>query len=247
YLNQFLAVTVGWEVPKFLSHDPFSVPGAWFNLPAVLILLAVTAVLVIGIRESAASNTALVVIKIGVVLFVIVVGWSFVDPANWTESPVEDRKVREQRAIPDLAAELATDEAGMRKAARSWAAWYAKKEVEDDTPVEVTVFVNGQRMLKLANEDIDIAQRAEAIEKQTIALLHYRNAEASGDAQRLAAVMQRVGGDLPETRRDREVAEAILAKAREQGPIEARKSWGLLAYLGIDDALARLDEATRTR
>src|SRR5262249_57922340 len=104
-----LAVTVGWEVPKFLSHDPFSVPGAWFNLPAVLILLAVTAVLVIGIRESAASNTALVVIKIGVVLFVIVVGWSFVDPANWTEIPVEDRKRTEQAPIPGPAAERARD------------------------------------------------------------------------------------------------------------------------------------------
>ena len=44
------------------------------NLPAVLILMACTSVLVIGIRESAASNTALVLLKLGVVVFVIVVG-----------------------------------------------------------------------------------------------------------------------------------------------------------------------------
>src|SRR5215471_2076956 len=92
YLNSLLDTLFGWRIPDYLCNDPFSTPGAWFNLPAVLILVVVTAILVIGIRESAASNTALVIIKVGVVLFVIVVGWSFVDPANWTEIPVEDRK-----------------------------------------------------------------------------------------------------------------------------------------------------------
>src|SRR5205085_5163117 len=71
YLNELLDL-VGWRIPDYLSNDPFSKPGAWFNLPAVLIMLAVTTVLVIGIRESAASNTALVTIKVGVVLFVVI-------------------------------------------------------------------------------------------------------------------------------------------------------------------------------
>src|SRR5947209_9424221 len=73
YLNEFLEVCFGREyrVPDFLCHDPFSTPGAIMNLPAMLIMFLVTVVLVIGIRESAASNTALVALKLGVVLFVI--------------------------------------------------------------------------------------------------------------------------------------------------------------------------------
>src|SRR6201991_4437559 len=33
YLNEFLTITIGWKVPDFLCHDPFSTTGAWFNLP----------------------------------------------------------------------------------------------------------------------------------------------------------------------------------------------------------------------
>src|SRR5881398_3215238 len=57
YFNKLLKVLGAPEVPAFLSNDPFSTPDAWLNLPAVVILLLVTTVLVIGIRESAASNT----------------------------------------------------------------------------------------------------------------------------------------------------------------------------------------------
>src|SRR5581483_11028898 len=62
YFNEFTQILFQWEVPEFLSYDPFSKPGAIMNVPAVLILIAVTAVLVIGIRESAASNTLLVLV-----------------------------------------------------------------------------------------------------------------------------------------------------------------------------------------
>ena len=50
------------------------VTGAVMNLPALLVVLAVTVVLVIGIRESASFNAAMVILKLAVVLFVIVVG-----------------------------------------------------------------------------------------------------------------------------------------------------------------------------
>ena len=43
----------------------------------------VTAVLVVGIRESAGLNTVLVIVKVAAVLFVIAVGAFFVDPRNW--------------------------------------------------------------------------------------------------------------------------------------------------------------------
>src|ERR671920_478763 len=52
YFNELTRILFNWEVPKYLCHDPFTETGAWFNLPAVLILGLVTLVLVIGIRES---------------------------------------------------------------------------------------------------------------------------------------------------------------------------------------------------
>ncbi|APW63884.1 amino acid permease [Paludisphaera borealis] len=55
----------------------------WFNLPAVLVTAVVTAVLVIGIRESAGFNAAMVLLNIGVVLTVVGAGAAYVDPANW--------------------------------------------------------------------------------------------------------------------------------------------------------------------
>jgi APA family basic amino acid/polyamine antiporter len=94
YFNSFLSVLFNIEVPKQLLNDPFTSSGGvhgWFNLPAVLIMLFVTAVLVIGIRESATTNAILVAIKLGVVLFVIGVGFQYVNPDNWTSVPVEAR------------------------------------------------------------------------------------------------------------------------------------------------------------
>lgn len=54
-----------------------------FNLPALLIVLAVTVVLIYGIRESARTNTAIVILKVAVVVFVISFGGFMVNPGNW--------------------------------------------------------------------------------------------------------------------------------------------------------------------
>jgi len=56
---------------------------AVFNLPAVLITIAVTMLLVIGVSESATVNAVIVVIKVAVVLIVIGAGAMFIEPANW--------------------------------------------------------------------------------------------------------------------------------------------------------------------
>ncbi|HEY7001709.1 MAG TPA: amino acid permease [Candidatus Udaeobacter sp.] len=53
------------------------------NLPAVLIVAAVTVLLIYGIRESARTNTAIVVTKVAVVVFVIAFGAFMVHPINW--------------------------------------------------------------------------------------------------------------------------------------------------------------------
>ncbi len=60
-----------------------------FNLPAFVIALVITAVLVVGIKESASFNATIVVIKVSVVLFVIILGLRYVDAANYGHSWAE--------------------------------------------------------------------------------------------------------------------------------------------------------------
>jgi APA family basic amino acid/polyamine antiporter len=55
-----------------------------FNLPAVLIVLALTWILILGIRESARLNTALVVLKLAVIAVFVGIGVFYVKPQNWT-------------------------------------------------------------------------------------------------------------------------------------------------------------------
>jgi APA family basic amino acid/polyamine antiporter len=54
-----------------------------FNLPAFMIALAITAVLTIGIRESARFNAVVVAIKVSVVLFVVGLGVAYINKSNW--------------------------------------------------------------------------------------------------------------------------------------------------------------------
>ena len=56
---------------------------AVFNLPAVLITIAVTVLLIGGVSESATVNAVIVVIKVAIVLIVIGAGAMFIDTANW--------------------------------------------------------------------------------------------------------------------------------------------------------------------
>jgi basic amino acid/polyamine antiporter, APA family len=54
-----------------------------FNLPAFLIVALITVILVIGIKESANSNNAMVVLKIVIILFFCAVGATLIKPINW--------------------------------------------------------------------------------------------------------------------------------------------------------------------
>src|SRR5260370_527470 len=93
YFNGFVDVFFKWGVAEYLSMGSFALgEGAWFSLPAVIIMALATLVLVIGIRESATMNAVLVITKVGVVLFVIGVGCRYVNPANWNRVPPDYRK-----------------------------------------------------------------------------------------------------------------------------------------------------------
>jgi len=89
---QGLLAKAGLAVPTLLAESPWRYDpatgalvstGSLLNLPAALVVLAVTAILVRGIRESSRFNAAMVAIKVAAVLFVIVVGLTFVRVENW--------------------------------------------------------------------------------------------------------------------------------------------------------------------
>ncbi|HEY8154320.1 MAG TPA: amino acid permease [Myxococcota bacterium] len=75
--------SMGFDLPVAIAHAPGTAEGALVNLPALLVILAVSTLLVIGIRESARANAVIVALKLGVILFVIVAGFNHVDPSNW--------------------------------------------------------------------------------------------------------------------------------------------------------------------
>ncbi|MGC1214619.1 MAG: amino acid permease [Micromonospora sp.] len=81
--SQYFAVlleTLGVTLPPAISGGE----GGVFNLPATLIVLILTAVLVAGIKISSRLNAVVVTIKVAVVLFVIVAGLFFVKRGNYT-------------------------------------------------------------------------------------------------------------------------------------------------------------------
>jgi len=77
-----LAASAGIAIPRALSSAPGTSPGAIFNLPAFIITLSLTALLLFGIKESAWVNRVMVVVKAAVLVIFVVVGATIVDPAN---------------------------------------------------------------------------------------------------------------------------------------------------------------------
>jgi len=73
------AAAVAWlDAPRL-----FGLPII-FNLPAVLVVALITWILVLGIRESAWANTAMVILKLAILLFFILIGAFWVRPEYWT-------------------------------------------------------------------------------------------------------------------------------------------------------------------
>ncbi|HWO02167.1 MAG TPA: amino acid permease [Blastocatellia bacterium] len=89
----------GVRIPDWISMDyrtAAKVPGVYesaphifgkpiiFNVLAIAIVAFITIVLIWGIRESARFNATMVGIKILVLTFFIIVGFTYVQPSNWT-------------------------------------------------------------------------------------------------------------------------------------------------------------------
>jgi basic amino acid/polyamine antiporter, APA family len=88
YFNRVLE-WFGMRIPYQWSHSPFEtmagsdVTGI-MNVPAIIILGILSALLIRGTKESAFVNAIIVVIKVTIVLMVIAIGWGFINPANHT-------------------------------------------------------------------------------------------------------------------------------------------------------------------
>ncbi|MCU1329828.1 MAG: amino acid permease-associated region [Bryobacterales bacterium] len=86
YLNDLLDGVFHVHLPAAFSGPAYA-NGAWtgaiFNVPALLILLALTWVLVRGIRESANTNNVMVVIKLAAILIFVIGAAHAINTANW--------------------------------------------------------------------------------------------------------------------------------------------------------------------
>jgi APA family basic amino acid/polyamine antiporter len=82
---------IGINLPQVLTSAPFKAisdhefvrTGAWLDLPAVLVTLACTALLVVGTHRSAIVNSIIVVAKVAAILLLVVACVHYVQPANW--------------------------------------------------------------------------------------------------------------------------------------------------------------------
>jgi APA family basic amino acid/polyamine antiporter len=92
YFNKVLEY-VGMHVPYEWCHSPLEhlsdangavIATGIVNIPAIFILLVLSALLIRGMQESALVNSIIVVTKVSIVLMVIAIGWGFMNPANHT-------------------------------------------------------------------------------------------------------------------------------------------------------------------
>ena len=86
YLNDLLDSTLGVHLPAVLAGPMIAggrFTGSWFNLPALVVLLVLTWILVRGVRESAETNNVMVLIKLAAILIFVIGAARAVHTENW--------------------------------------------------------------------------------------------------------------------------------------------------------------------
>ena len=215
YFNSLLSSLHLWPVPEVLSKDPWS--GGILNLPSVLIMALVTFVLVVGIRESARTNAILVLAKLAVVVFVIVVGYAYVDRANWTEIPVAQRALpQERKLIPQVVKDYVKENG----------------QINDEQAKTLKKQLIASYRIERQRQDLAQQEREGRI-------------TAADSQQQIASLASHLAADLPPADAKPVIAQ-LVAKVDAEGKDEEAKSWGLLGTLGINHWLVPIDEATRS-
>ena len=82
-LLQHFDITLPRELVSAPLDGQLRPTGAIANIPAAAIVLLLTWLCYVGIRKSSAMNMAMVVLKTGLILLVIFVGWKYVNPDYW--------------------------------------------------------------------------------------------------------------------------------------------------------------------
>ena len=74
---------IGIDVPHSLANPPFGNDPGVINLPAVAIVGLTTALLAIGVRQSARVNNSMVVLKLVILVMFVLVGVTYISTSNW--------------------------------------------------------------------------------------------------------------------------------------------------------------------
>jgi APA family basic amino acid/polyamine antiporter len=86
YFTDILDSVFGFHLPKHLSEPMIAggaFTGSWFNLPAFLILMVLTWILVRGVKESAGTNNVMVLVKVGAIAIFVLGASRAVRTENW--------------------------------------------------------------------------------------------------------------------------------------------------------------------
>ncbi|MFB9965418.1 amino acid permease [Sinosporangium siamense] len=83
YLNEFLGQLFSWRIPAAIANPP-GAEGGIVNIPAMVVVIVATLLLLRGTSESATANTVMVFLKVGVLLFFCVVAFTAFNSDNLT-------------------------------------------------------------------------------------------------------------------------------------------------------------------
>jgi amino acid transporter len=210
------------SIPARVLSDPFTpVEGLagrpWLNLPSVLIMVLVTTVLVLGIRESVKTNAILVGIKLFVVLVVVAVGWAYVQPSHWTDVPYWER------VLPEAETQ------GLTKIVQE----HLGRDASAKNVDRLTRQLAASYRIEWAERE---AKRLQADGRLTVEQAATMKAQVTTKAREC----------LPKTKEDRAVVEELLPQVRTARETKAADSWGILGLLGLNRWLLPIDDATRS-
>ena len=166
----------------------------------------------------------LVIVKVAVVLFIIAVGIGYVDSRNWTEVPVTERVLPQERVLPGLVKEYLLSSGGMAA----------------DPPRPNSGFAS-----KTLERQLAASYRLTWVRQENERLLQAGRLSREDAEKRYQKIEAKVGRDLPAVA-DAAIIEKLLPQVEAEGRKKAVRSWGLLGVLGLDRWLLPIDDATRT-
>ena len=161
-------------------------------------------------------------VKLGVVLFVIGLGSFYINPANWTSMPVNERLLPEEVLIPDMASNYATD---------------VEKLPKEEAKA---------RALQLATQTLALFKIDEARQDGVRMVKEGDITQEEADARSRAAYETHCRTCRPPTARMSRPRPNCWPQLHEQAPAKAAEKWGMLGLLGLNHYLVPIDDATRS-